>query len=147
MVYQHKILGNSCTVLLLFVFSYSLFSKIFNFNQFTADILTSPLIPGDFTYSIRYGVPGIELLIIILIISRQRIIGYYLAFFSLVVFTTYYILFYRVAQSNCGCGKLFDSLGFYPHLAVNILLLIACVYLIYNPAGVWYRMISSDKKD
>jgi predicted membrane protein len=85
----------------------------------------------------KYLVPGIELLIIAMIISRYKEAGYYLAFFSLIVFTAYYILFYKVAQSNCGCGKMFDNLGFYPHLSLNIFLLIGSVYLIYHPIQVY----------
>jgi hypothetical protein len=123
--------------LLLFVFSYSLFSKLLNFNQFSLDLLASPLINYRFVNGMKYLVPGIELLIIAMIISRYKEAGYYLAFFSLIVFTTYYILFYKVAQSNCGCGKMFDNLGFYPHLSLNIFLLIGSVYLIYYPIQVY----------
>ena len=125
--------SNGLVVVLLLVFSYSFFAKVLNFNQFSVDILASPLIAAHFVNPVRFLVPGIELLIILLILSPYRIWGYYLAFYVMIVFTTYFILFYQVAQSSCGCGKLFEDLGYYPHLGVNIVLIITCVYLIYDP--------------
>ncbi len=120
-------------ILLLFVFSYSFFSKILNFSQFSLDILASPLIHHSLVNVVKFLVPGVEFLIVVLIISNFRIVGYCLGFFSLIVFTTYYILFYTVAQSSCGCGKMFEALGFYPHLSLNIILLMGCIYLVYYP--------------
>lgn len=120
---------------LILTFSYSLSDKLINFQQFSVNIYMSPLISDDYFNLVRFGVIVLEAsLLALLIIFPSKFISHCLSFFVTTLFTIYYLVFYLLTDSNsCGCGKLFESLGFFSHLIfVNIPLIIISIYFVLS---------------
>lgn len=118
--------------IILLVFLYTFYHKIIDLEVFEKQLLRSKLI---FRYVgfLKYGIPFIELItVVILFFDRFILIGLYLSFSLLSLFTVYLValnefsLFY-----GCSCGGVFNELSFNDHLIVNLTLLIFNVIAIF----------------
>lgn len=120
---------------ILTVYTYSFMEKVLNHEQFTMDLLASPLISENYIGILRYAVPAAELLLLIAVLFfTKRAITYHYTFFLSTAFTIYFIAFFIITNdSKCGCGRLIESLGFTPHLLlINLPLVIFSLILIFG---------------
>jgi uncharacterized membrane protein YphA (DoxX/SURF4 family) len=107
--------------LIIALFVYAAVSKLIDYERFEATIGKSPLIAKHATW-VAIAVPGIEILIsLILIIPRLRLVGLYLAFMLMAMFTLYiaFILTFS-PYVPCSCGGILNSMGWSEHLIFNI---------------------------
>lgn len=135
MRFNLKIIKKISFFFILTLYTYSFCDKVFNFDQFTLNMLTSPIIPTNYIGVLRYLILIIEILGIFLILFfKKSDISYYYVFFVSILFLSYFVLFKILGgNSKCGCGKLFESMGFLSHLLlVNIPLVIFSLILLFN---------------
>lgn len=108
--------------LLMFLFLYTGYIKIIEFDTFGITLLKSNLINDSFVPFLQYFLPTFEILIVIsLFTDKLYKTGLYISFFTLVLFT-----FYLIALNNfslyqgCSCGGIFDELTYSNHVIVNL---------------------------
>lgn len=121
-------------MLIVIIYSYSFLEKVFHHEQFTMNLLSSPLISDQYVGLLRYAVPAAELLVLIgALFFTQKTTTYHYTFFLSAVFTAYFVFFFVLTRnSKCGCGKLIESLGFLPHLLlINLPLVLCSLFLIF----------------
>lgn len=109
-------------IVFLFVvlFLYASTSKILDFDTFSAQIGKSPLIMR-YPRFIAYSVPTVEILIsIVLLIPRLQIIGFFMSYTLMLLFTLYiaFILLFS-PYVPCSCGGILQSMGWTEHLVFN----------------------------
>jgi hypothetical protein len=121
-------------LLIVIIYTYSFMEKVLDHDQFTMNLLSSPLISDKYVGLLRYAVPAAELMVLIgVFFFTKRTITYHYTFFLSAVFTAYYVFFFLLTRnSKCGCGKLIESLGFLPHLLlINLPLVLCSLFLIF----------------
>ncbi len=120
------------TALLIILFIYSGFSKIFAYSDFKRAMLNQPF-PFWFAEVLIWFLPTAELIIAFaLMASKTRPYGEY-AFLILMTFFSLYIaaiLVHLFPKVPCTCGDLISSLSWQQHLFFNLFFLLLCFYAI-----------------
>ena len=112
------------TGLLIILWSYASFSKLFNIYRFRQAMLIQ-VFPHWMGKILTYVVPLIEIaLIVLLFIPSTRLSGMYASFFLMLMFTIYVggAVYQFYDRHPCACGGLFARLGWHKHLKVNLML-------------------------
>lgn len=123
-------------LLLIFLFIYASITKIFDFYTFKFQLGKSPLIPQGITWLTALVIPVGELAIVaLLIFDKRRLLGLYLSFFLMTLFTVY--LFYILKYSYyipCSCGGILGQLSWEAHIYFNIFFIVTSgvSVLLYN---------------
>ena len=124
------------TILFILLFTYAATSKLIDFYSFTFQLGKSPLIPQSLTKLTAFAIPIGELIIIsLLIIDKFRILGLFLSFFLMTLFTIY--LFYITQYSYyipCSCGGILGKMDWNTHIYFNLFCVLIAVIsiLIYK---------------
>ena len=112
----------STVLLLIFLFIYASVTKLFDFYTFSFQLGKSPLIPQNLTWLTALAIPLGELIIVLLLIfDKHRLLGLYLSFLLMTLFTVY--LFYILKYSYyipCSCGGILGKLDWESHIYFNI---------------------------
>jgi len=112
------------TGLLVLLFSYTSFGKIFALEAFKGTLYNQPF-PHVLTTPLIYLIPAAELLTAIaLLLEKTRKSGLYSALILLIIFTLYItaILLHLFHKTPCSCGGIFRDLSWRQHLWLNLLL-------------------------
>lgn len=119
--------------LYILLFVYAAVSKLLDFENFQVQIGQSPLLSA-FAGWVAWGVPILELLIVLfLVIPKLRLIGFMASFTLMVMFTAYIIIILNFSSSiPCSCGGVLEKMGWTEHLVFNLafVLLAATAILI-----------------
>jgi len=136
-----NILVNSITYLYILLFVYASVSKLLEFGDFQTQLGQSPLL-GAFASPISYAVPGFEFLISLLLsIKRTKLLGFYLSFTLMVIFTAYIIIILNFTSfTPCSCGGVLEELGWTEHLIFNLFFILLAIM------GIWILDNKSKKK-
>ena len=121
-------------ILLLF---YAAVSKFIEYPQFYNDLLNSPVFGNEkVAVFISWFVPIIELAIAgLLISSRYRNLGLYLASGIILLFTVYIIWILEVSTNiPCSCGGIINNLTWQEHLVFNI------CFLLLGGLGIYLQL-------
>lgn len=107
-------------LLLIIMFSYTLFHKIFDMKSFL-DTLKKSTIIEDYQISIiLYLTPFLEFITILALFLWKRIEGFYLSFILMLIFTIYLIALNNFSlYKGCSCGGIFNELSYLEHIIVN----------------------------
>lgn len=107
--------------LIILLFLYAAISKLTIFVEFQEQMMQSPLIPRSFIPFLAVAIPGGEIIIAwLLVFERTKQIGFYLAFFTMLIFTLYLIILVSVAENApCSCGGILSSLSYPQHIVLN----------------------------
>lgn len=111
-------------VLFILLWIYASVPKLFNLRRFR-EVLKSQAIPKWLANLLSWTLPFLELIIAgMLIFPESRLMGLYLSFFMMLIFTIYVsgIIFHVYNIYPCPCGALFRRMGWKKHFKVNILL-------------------------
>ncbi|WP_420385630.1 MauE/DoxX family redox-associated membrane protein [Roseivirga sp.] len=109
----------------LFIFSYSVIDKVLHFDTFYIKFARIPLIYNLKLWSLAYFLLVVEIIIVALLLnSKTRLIGQYLAIGSLVIFTVHILSRYTLNNDTCSCGGIFSFISLESHIIVNLLLII-----------------------
>ncbi|MBB5646300.1 MauE/DoxX family redox-associated membrane protein [Pedobacter cryoconitis] len=112
------------TGMLILLWAYAAFSKLFNLAQFQHALMIQ-VFPRWVGKILVYVLPLSELILVgLLLIPQTRLIGMYSSFFMMGAFTLYVggVVFKIYDQYPCACGGLFARLGWSNHFKVNIVL-------------------------
>jgi putative oxidoreductase len=110
--------------LLILLFIYTGFSKLFGLEKFTGTMYNQP-IPHGLAAALAIIIPATEIITAIcLLFQRSQRAGLYIAFGLLTVFTLYVgaILLHFFPRIPCTCGGIFRWLSWQQHLWVNLFL-------------------------
>lgn len=116
-------------LLLLFVLLYTGISKWLNFMHFSRSMYSQPL-PDWLVDWLIYLIPVAEIIAaMLLILTRFRLLGLWVAAALMVFFTAYvfYIRFSDWEKITCPCGGLFAQLNWTQHAWVNSILTILAI--------------------
>ncbi|MBO3100263.1 MauE/DoxX family redox-associated membrane protein [Gelidibacter pelagius] len=108
-------------LLFILLFSYAAVSKLLDYETFERQLGQSPLL-SDYAGLVSVGIIVIELIVSgLLMFHKTGVIGLYLSFFIMVMFTTYIIVILNFSPSiPCSCGGVLDALGWSEHLIFNV---------------------------
>lgn len=103
------------------LFTYAAISKILDFQNFQIQIGQSPLLSA-FTSVVSYGVPAIEIgLVLFLLTPKFRWLGMYGSFLLMVMFTAYIFIILNFSSFiPCSCGGILEKMSWNEHLLFNI---------------------------
>lgn len=109
------------SLLFVLLFVYAGMSKLLDFETFQAQLERFSLF-GVFAAWVSRGVILLELLIAgLLCFGKTRLLGFYLSFFLMLLFTTYIVIILNfTANVPCSCGGVLDALGWKEHLIFNV---------------------------
>ena len=114
------------TGLLVLLWAYAAFSKLFNLPTFKHAMITQ-VFPKWIGKIFVYLIPLIEIAIIVLLLfPTTRLLGMYASLFLMLAFTIYVggAVYGVYERRPCACGGLFARLGWMKHFKVNIVLTI-----------------------
>lgn len=106
--------------LFILLFIYTGINKLMDIEKFKLEMGRSPFIQ-DMSVFIAYSLPPGELILaILLIIIRTRLLGLYLSFALMALFTGYIWLMLNYAYDlPCSCGGIISKLSWHEHLLFN----------------------------
>lgn len=107
--------------LFILLFTYAAVTKLMDYQKFTVQIGQSPMLT-PFANWLAWVVPTSELIIAVMLsVNRFRLIGLYVAFTLMVMFTAYIVAILQFSETiPCSCGGVLESLGWTEHLIFNI---------------------------
>lgn len=117
--------------LLVLLFGYTAFSKIFFLASFRGLLERLPFI-GNGAGVLAFAIPLAELgIVLLLLVTRTRLYGLAASIGLLFLFTIYLGLMIAFAPHlPCSCGGIISSLGWREHVLLNAGLLASCVLAI-----------------
>ena len=128
---SRKLLSDILSALLVFLFIYTGISKLLDYHTFRRQLGQSPFITL-YAPIIVWALPLGEIIIAgLLLYTRTRLMGFYLSFFLLSLFTFYLIAMLRLSYFiPCSCGGVLQHLSWNAHIVFNI------VFVILSTIGV-----------
>jgi uncharacterized membrane protein YphA (DoxX/SURF4 family) len=128
---KRKIFLEIISFLLVLLFVYAAMNKLNDYEKFVIQIGQSPLLMGLGPY-VAGPVLGVELLIPVMLASgRLRLIGFYIAFTMMVMFTAYIVAILNFSSHiPCSCGGVLEKLSWHEHLLFNV------TFVVLSLAGV-----------
>jgi len=123
MTMKKELIYELITGLLVLLFLYTGLSKILDFQNFEVSMRFQHM-PAWLTLPMIYLLPGSEILTAGLLVSdKTRVLGLYLFLGMMIGFSLYVgaALLHWFPKAPCPCGGVIKSLGWSPHLLLNIL--------------------------
>lgn len=113
----------SAVFVLLFV--YAACTKLLDYEKSKLQISQSPVLT-QFAGIVVWLVPAIEIVIALMLsIQRFRLIGLYLSYTMMVMFTAYIIVITRISDYvPCSCGGVLEKLSWNEHLVFNMVFVV-----------------------
>jgi putative oxidoreductase len=114
------------SALLIMLFVYTAYTKLLNFGQFKLQ-MSKQAFPLVMAKLLVWILPIMELLTaLLLFLERTRLIGFYISFILLTLFTGYIllILLHTFNQVPCPCGGVLQNMGWPIHLVFNLFFLL-----------------------
>lgn len=124
------------TILHIILFTYAAVSKLLDFQNFQIQIGQSPLLSA-FTASVSYGVPIVEIAIVMmLMLPKYKWLGLYCSFLIMVMFTAYIFIILNFSSFiPCSCGGILEKMSWNEHLVFNIAFVIFSATAIVVQSG------------
>ena len=117
----NQILLKIASTLYIILFVYAASSKFFGFDGFRIQLGQSPIVTAYADW-VAWGIPILELVIVLLfIIPRCMLLAFYASFSLMVMFTTYIVLVLNFSDFvPCSCGGVLEDLGWTEHIVFNL---------------------------
>ncbi|HWB93252.1 MAG TPA: MauE/DoxX family redox-associated membrane protein [Puia sp.] len=122
---KRKLVAGFVPALLVLLFMYTGFNKLFALADFTSSMLNQP-IPHWLAYVLARCIPIAEIIAAgCLLFNATQKPGLYLSFLLLATFTVYIslILLHVFPKIPCSCAGIFRKIGWQEHLWINLALL------------------------
>lgn len=112
---------NSVCSLYILLFVYAAVSKLLDFENFRVQLGQSPIL-SSYAGWLSWSVPALEIIISLLLwFQKTRLIGLFLAYGLMVLFTAYIFIILNYSESvPCSCGGILEKLGWSEHLLFNV---------------------------
>lgn len=130
-----------CAILLVFLFVYASTSKLFGYALFRYQLQLYPWVK-HIGGLVSWGLPVFELLIAGLLLSlRRRLLGFYLSFGLLIIFTVYLSIMLAMGQHlPCSCGGVISELTWRQHVVFNgVFISIAALGIVYEKRRLAFK--------
>ena len=103
------------------LFVYAAFDKLFQFDKFVVNMGQSGMLT-PYASVLGWAVPAVEIVLaLVLVLNWYRLLGLYMAFSLMTMFTTYiFIVRYVMDNELCGFGTAIEKLGWGGHFVLNI---------------------------
>lgn len=131
-----RLLAGFVQALLVLLFMYTGFNKLFGLKEFTLSLYNQP-IPHGFAFFLSRSIPIIEIVTAIcLLFPATTRIGLYASFGLMLIFTGYIaaILLHFFRKIPCSCAGIFKHMSWQTHLWVNLLILVLTGWTLYQTA-------------
>jgi hypothetical protein len=118
-------------VLNIILFLYTGISKIMEYSEFKAQLADSPIL-GFVSSPVALLLPWVEFAIVLmLIVPRWRLNGFYATLTLMILFTTYIITLFSInKEMPCSCGGIIALLSWKQHLVFNSFFILLNVLVI-----------------
>lgn len=118
--------------LYVLLFVYAAVSKLLDFENFKVQLGQSPLLSA-YAGWVSWGVIITELVIsLLLVLNKTRLLGLYLSFTLMVMFTTYiYIILNYSSFIPCSCGGVLEEMSWTQHMIFNFIFILLGGISIY----------------
>ena len=125
-----KTIYSALLLAIITFFSYTLIYKVINIAAFALNIAKTGIFPIKLVDLVAYSALLIELLSILMLIFNEKR-GIQLSLLMIVLFTLYItILYLNDRYETCGCGGILNGLHFFPHLLINLSIIIILIILL-----------------
>ena len=128
------LLADIMSALFIILFVYAAISKFTDFQKFEVELGKSPVL-SPFSKVLVWLVPIIEIGIsLILALKQFQLIGFYLAFSMMVLFSAYIVTILNFSEYiPCSCGGILENMSWKQHMVFNcfFVLLGVIAVLIY----------------
>ena len=121
-MFKRQVLLECISALLIMLFLYASLSKFLDFQTFIGEMNNQPL-PNSWTPFLVWIIPCSEILICILVLlERTRLLGYWISFSFMSMFTVYsiMILLNFFGRIPCSCGGVIKRLTWKQHVVLNL---------------------------
>ena len=121
-MFKRQVLLECISALLIMLFLYASLSKFLDFRTFIGEMNNQPL-PNSWTPFLVWIIPCSEILICILVLlERTRLLGYWISFSFMSMFTVYsiMILLNFFGRIPCSCGGVIKRLTWKQHVVLNL---------------------------
>src|SRR5690554_495570 len=131
------------SMLFIVLFVYASISKLLEFKDFQTQLGQSPVL-GAFAMIISYSVIGMELITALLLaLEKTRILGLYIAFTLMVMFTSYIVIILNFTSfTPCSCGGVLEALGWTEHLIFNAAFITLALWALYVARKASYKQVT-----
>lgn len=121
------------SLLYILLFVYAAVSKLLDFVNFQVQLGQSPLLSA-FARCVAFGIPFLELsIVILLVIPKWRLTGFYAAFSLMVLFSAYIVVILNFSSFvPCSCGGILENMSWTQHLLFNIVFVVLALIGIYK---------------
>ncbi len=118
---QNQIITKTIGILFIVLFVYAATSKLLEFALFRIQLSRSPFI-SPYADWIAWGLPVIELFIVVLFLfPKLKLQAFYASLILMTIFTVYILIVLNFSESiPCSCGGILNNLGWKEHLIFNI---------------------------
>jgi hypothetical protein len=108
-------------VLFIILFVYAAISKMNSVSTFELQLSKSPMLVS-YAYILSWTLPPFELIVAaLLIFPRTRLIGFYISYGLMFMFTAYIIAITQFSDDiPCSCGGILQNMTWNQHLVFNI---------------------------
>jgi hypothetical protein len=119
--------------LFIILFLYASLSKLQDFQKFNTQLSKSPLLTA-FSGWIAWLIPATEILVVFLLFIRHfQLIGLYIAYCLMVLFSAYIIAILKFSEYiPCSCGGILQNMSWGEHLIFNVAFIAFAVIAILN---------------
>jgi hypothetical protein len=125
------------SLLIIFLFVYAATSKLLDYQKFQVQLGQSPMLT-QFASWVVWIIPGIEILIsILLAFAKYRLVGLYISFSLMVMFTAYIIVITHFSEYvPCSCGGVLQHMTWNQHLVFNLFfVLLSFTSILFYPGS------------
>ena len=129
MTHKYSWIKSVITAILVLLYTYAAFSKLFDFRQFRRAMFVQPF-PHWVGSMLLFLIPAMELFTVILLAGkRTERLGYWCSFALMAEFTGYIALIMAGFWNSvpCSCGGILGHLSWMPHLFFNLFFLIITI--------------------
>jgi len=122
---KRKTVVDIIAYLFIVLFIYASVNKLIDYDNFSAELGKSPLLTA-FARWIAWGIPVIELVVVVLLtVPKWALVGFYAAFSLMTMFTAYIIAILKFSDFiPCSCGGVLQSMNWDQHLVFNIFFIV-----------------------
>lgn len=141
MAYQRKhtvqiIITNFLAMLFIFLFSYAALSKLISYSVFKDQLTQVPLLFQAAAF-LAWGIPVVELLVVVLLLWPSLRRYGILSFLGLMLVFTGYLVYtlYFSPYTPCSCGGIISGMGWRSHILFNLLFIgLAVLAILLEPS-------------
>lgn len=133
---QRKLAVYFLTLLFIFLFSYAALSKLISYSVFKDQLTQVPFLAFAAPFLI-WAIPGVELLVVVLLLWPSLRRWGILAFLGLMIVFTGYLVYtlYFSPYTPCSCGGIISGMSWKSHILFNLLFIgLAVLALLLEPS-------------